>query len=402
MTVIALVGALDTKAEEYRFLADRIEQLGASWILLDIGVLGEPGLTATYDAGTIARHGGGRLDSLRTVADRNEAMRVMAAGAGRVLGDPAVGVDGVVAVGGSNAAYVMAEICAVLPFGLPKVLVSTIAAGDTRRYVREADLTLMYPVVDINGLNRLTRSVLTNAAAACVAMASAPKEQASDRPVVGVTMFGVTTACASAVAQGLTRRGYEALSFHCTGVGGRSMEALIRKGSVQAVADLTTTELADDLVGGVCSAGPDRLTAAAAAGVPQVVSLGALDMVNFTGPESVPARFRNRRLYPHNPAVTLMRTTADECAELGRRIADRLNTATARTAVLIPRRGLSQLSVPGGPFHDPVADQALFDSLRAGLSPTIAVHDFDTDINDPVVSATAVDLLATWLDKGPS
>lgn len=402
MAVIALVGALDTKAEEYRFLADRIEDLGASWILLDVGVLGEPGLSATYDRRTIARRGGGGLERLRKVADRNEAMRVMASGAARILSDPALRIDGVLAVGGSNAAYVMAEVCAALPFGLPKVLVSTIAAGDTRAYVREADLTLMYPVVDINGLNRLSRPVLTNAAAACVAMASAPKTETVDLPVVGVTMFGVTTACGSAVARGLTERGYEALTFHCTGAGGRSLESLIRKGTVQGVADLTTTELADELVGGVCSAGPDRLTAAAAAGVPQVVSLGALDMVNFNGPEGVPAGFENRRLFPHNPAVTLMRTTAAECAELGRRIADRLNAATARTAVLIPRRGLSQLSVPGAPFHDPGADQALFDTLRAALRPGIDVHEFDTDINDPVVSATAVDLLAGWLDKGHS
>ncbi|MFG1627609.1 Tm-1-like ATP-binding domain-containing protein [Kribbella sp. NPDC049227] len=400
MAVIALVGALDTKGAEYAFLADRVAALGATPLLIDVGVLGVPALTPGIGRDLIAELGGGSLTELRDRGDRNAAMTVMARGAASSLADLVASgdVDGVLAVGGSNAAYVMAEICARLPFGFPKVLVSTIAAGDTRSYVRETDLTLMYPVVDINGLNRLSRPVLANAAQACVGMATSRyAEPAGGPPLVGVSMFGVTTACGSSVVRGMEDRGFEALTFHCTGVGGRTLEALIRGGTIQGVADLTTTELADDLVGGVCSAGPDRLTAAAEAGVPQVVSVGALDMVNFY--DTVPPEFSGRLLHPHNPAVTLMRTTAAECAELGRRIAARLNPSIAPVAVLFPRRGLSQLSTPGGVFYDPAADDALYQALRDGLRPGIDLHDFDTDINDPAVPATAVDLLATWLEK---
>jgi len=400
MAVIALVGALDTKGAEYAFLADRVTALGATPLLIDVGVLGVPALPARIGRDLIAELGGGSLTELCERGDRNAAMTVMARGAASALADLAAtgDVDGVLAVGGSNAAYVMAEICTRLPFGFPKVLVSTIAAGDTRSYVRETDLTLMYPVVDINGLNRLSRPVLANAAQACVGMVTSRYDEPADgAPLVAVSMFGVTTACGSSVVRGIEDRGFEALTFHCTGVGGRTLEALVRGGTVHGVADLTTTELADDLVGGVCSAGPDRLTAAAAAGVPQVVSVGALDMVNFY--DTVPPEFSERLFHPHNPSVTLMRTTAAECAELGRRIAARLNPSTAPVAVLFPHRGLSQLSTPGGAFHDPTADDALYQALRDGLRPGIELHDFDTDINDPVVSGTAVDLLATWLEK---
>ncbi|WP_433166778.1 Tm-1-like ATP-binding domain-containing protein [Kribbella sp. CA-247076] len=400
MPVIALVGALDTKGAEYTFLADRVTALGGRPLLVDVGVLGEPSLTARIGRDLIAELGGGSLAELRERGDRNAAMTVMARGAAGALADLAAtgDVDGVLAVGGSNAAYVMAEICGRLPFGFPKVLVSTIAAGDTRSYVRETDLTLMYPVVDINGLNRLSRPVLANAAQACVGMATSRyAEPADSAPLVGVSMFGVTTTCGANVVRGLDDRGFEALTFHSTGVGGRTLEALVRAGTIRGVADLTTTELADELVGGVCSAGPDRLTAAATTGVPQVVSVGALDMANFY--DTVPPEYAGRQLYPHNPAVTLMRTTAGECAELGRRIAARLNPSIAPVAVLFPRRGLSQLSTPGGVFHDPAADDALFQALRDGLRPGIELHEFDTDINDPVVSRTAVDLLAGWLEK---
>ncbi|HEY3512634.1 Tm-1-like ATP-binding domain-containing protein [Kribbella sp. NPDC051137] len=403
MPTIALVGALDTKGAEYAFLAGQIETFGATPVLIDISVLGRPDLAAVsvhLPAERVARSGGGSLAQLRERRDRNAAMTVMARGTAQVVAQlVAEGhVDGVLMVGGSNAAYVMAEVCARLPFGFPKVLVSTVAAGDTRPYIRDTDLTLMYPVVDINGLNRLSRPVLANAAHACVGMASRRyAEPPGTVRVVAISMFGVTTTAGASVVRGLADRGLEALTFHCTGVGGRTMESLIRNGTVEGVADLTTTELADELVGGVCSAGPERLTAAASSGVPQVVSVGALDMVNLSG--SVPPEFADRRLYPHNPAVTLMRTTPAECAELGRTIAARLNPSTAPVAVLFPWRGLSQLSVPGEVFHDPDADDALYRALKHGLRPGIELHEFETDINDPAVSGTAVDLLASWLEK---
>ncbi|SDT22703.1 Tm-1-like ATP-binding domain-containing protein [Microlunatus soli] len=404
---IALVGALDTKGAEYGYLREMIERLGAKVIMIDVGVLGEPAVTADLDRARIADLGGGDLDRLRGAGDRGAAMQVMALGAGRAVSQmiTADRLDAVLTVGGSNAGYVMGEVATHVPIGFPKLLVSTIAAGDTRPYVRATDVTLTYPVVDINGLNRITRPILANAAHACVGMAGARNDRAataslgSDRMLVAVTMFGVTTAAGTATVNGLAEHQLEGLTFHCTGVGGSSMETLIRAGLIAGVADLTTTELADDLVGGVCTAGPDRLTAAGRAGIPQVVSVGALDMINFGAPETVPARFADRNLLAHNPAVTLMRTDPDEATELGRRLAAKLNDATGPVTVLFPHGGLSQLSVPGGPFADPVADRALYGALRAGLRSGIELHDFDTDINDPAIATTAVELLAGWLEK---
>lgn len=401
---VGLIGAFDTKGTEYGYLREQIERAGGHAVLIDIGVLGEPTIGADVPRDEVARAGGADLSALRTAAHRGESMKVMARGASAIVAERAGSgeLSAVLAVGGSNAGFVMAEISEALPIGFPKLLVSTIAAGDTTGYIRDTDLTLMYPVVDINGLNRLTRPILGNAARAAVGMAAASAssvEESTDAPLVAISMFGVTTACGAAVASGLDAEGIEALTFHATGAGGRTLEALVRSGYVQAVADMTTTELADDLVGGVCTAGPERLTAAAEKGVPQVVSVGALDMVNFWARDTVPQRFEGRLFFEHNPTVTLMRTSADECAELGRRLADRLNPATGRVAVLFPRKGLSQLSVPGAPFYDPIADDALFGALKAGLRSDIPLYELDTDINDPVVAKTAVDLITKWLKE---
>jgi uncharacterized protein (UPF0261 family) len=263
---------------------------------------------------------------------------------------------------------------------------------------------MLYPVVDISGLNRLSRQVLRNAAAAMAGMVRASSDRASvaatdgdERPLIGATMFGVTTPCVTSARQRLEALGYEVLVFHATGTGGRALEGLVRSGFLAGVLDVTTTELADELVGGVLSAGPHRLTAAGALGIPQVVSLGALDMVNFGPPDTVPARFRDRRLYEHNASVTLMRTSAEECRELGRILAAKLNTATSPTSVFIPRGGLSMIDVPGGAFHDPVADAALFEALLAGLDPSIDVVDMATDINEPSFGPAMADRLHALL-----
>jgi uncharacterized protein (UPF0261 family) len=288
-----------------------------------------------------------------------------------------------------------------LPVGVPKLIVSTMAAGDTRPYVGESDIAMLYPVVDIAGLNRLSRRVLANAAAAMAGMASAsagastraPEGGADDRPLIGATMFGVTTPAVTAARERLEALGYEVLVFHATGTGGRALEALVRGGYLAGVLDVTTTELADELVGGVLSAGPDRLTAAGATGIPQVVSLGALDMVNFGPRDAVPARFRDRRLYEHNASVTLMRTSVEECRELGRILAAKLNAAAGPTVVFVPRGGLSMIDVPGGAFHDPGADDALIGALLADLEPRIEVVDRDVDINDPSFGPEMADRL---------
>lgn len=399
---VVLLGALDTKGEEYSYVATALTELGCDIVLIDTGVLGEPQTPANVTRAAVARSAGRDLGELQALGDRNEAMGVMAAGAAAIVAErrAAGGVDAVLAIGGSNAGYVMSAVGARLPVGVPKLLVSTIAAGDTRPYVAGTDLTLMYPVVDIGGLNRISRQVLTNAAHACAGMAHGTHQPDTNRArVVAVTMFGVTTTGATKVREVLSADGAEVLTFHATGVGGQSMEALIRSGQIDGVVDLTTTELADDLVGGVCSAGPDRLRAAAEHGTPQVVSLGALDMVNFGAPETVPPQYAGRLLHQHNPAVTLMRTSPEECAELGRRLAEKLNASTGPCAVLVPTKGFSQISALGQIFHDPAADAALIDSLVAGLNVDVTVQIFDSDINDPELATAAAEILIDWLKE---
>jgi uncharacterized protein (UPF0261 family) len=258
------------------------------------------------------------------------------------------------------------------------------ASGDTAEYVGVSDVVMMPAVTDVAGLNSVSARVLAHAAAAVAGMVTAaPVDLGADRPAVAATMFGVTTPAVTAAREELERRGYEVLVFHATGTGGRTLESLVESGLVAGVLDLTTTELADDLVGGVLSAGPHRLEAAGRRGIPQVVSLGALDMVNFGPRDSVPAEFSGRNLYVHNPVVTLMRTTPEECAELGRRLAAKLNAATGPVALYLPLRGVSAIDVEGAPFADPAADEALFARIRAGLAPHVELHELDTDINDP-------------------
>jgi uncharacterized protein (UPF0261 family) len=273
-----------------------------------------------------------------------------------------------------------------LPVGVPKLMVSTLASGDTRPYVGEVDVTMMYSVVDIAGINRISELILSNAATAIAGMAKnyATFQPATNaKPLIGATMFGVTTPCVTEARKYLEERGYEVLVFHATGTGGRSMEALINGNFLVGVLDITTTELADELVGGVLSAGPDRLEAAGKHALPQVVSLGALDMVNFGPMDTVPDKFRQRNLYRHNATVTLMRTTPAECAELGRILANKLNQAKGPVALFIPLRGVSMIATEGGVFYDPEADRQLIEQMKSGLQSHVEVHELDMDINDP-------------------
>jgi uncharacterized protein (UPF0261 family) len=283
-----------------------------------------------------------------------------------------------------------------LPVGVPKLVVSTMAAGDTTAYVDVSDVTLMPAVTDVAGLNSVSARILANAAAAMAGMVTAaPVDLGESRPVLAATMFGVTTAAVTAAREELERRGYEVLVFHATGTGGRSMESLIEDGFVTGVLDVTTTELADDLVGGVLTAGPHRLEAAGRRGVPQVVSLGALDMVNFGPRGTVPGRFAGRNFYVHNPSVTLMRTTPEECRELGRRVGAKLSAATGPVALFVPLRGVSAISAEGGPFFDPEADAALLAGLHETLDPSVEVHEVDAHVNDPAFAVA----MAARLDE---
>ncbi|MGX6449223.1 Tm-1-like ATP-binding domain-containing protein, partial [Patulibacter sp. S7RM1-6] len=324
------------------------------------------------------------------------AVAAMAAGAAVVLRrlHDEGRIQGALAAGGSGNTTIAAQAMRALPVGVPKLVVSTMAGGDVSHYVGGSDVTIMPAVADVAGINRVSARVLANAAAALAGMVSAPAVAAAgDRPLIGATMFGVTTPAVDEARRLLEERGYEVLVFHATGTGGRALEALVEDGFLAGVLDLTTTELCDELVGGVLSAGPDRLRAAGAAGVPQVVSLGALDMVNFGPVATVPPAFEDRLLYEHNASVTLMRTTPEECAALGREIAEKLSAATGPTALVVPRRGLSALDAEGQPFRDEAADDALFGALRAGLGDRVRLIELDLHVNDPAFAAATVDTL---------
>lgn len=387
-----MLGTLDTKGEEYAFVRELLQERGLDVLLIDAGVLGEPKIAPDITRAAVATAAGEDVAALAATGDRGAAVAAMSAGAATVVGalyDEGQ-VDAIMGLGGSGGSTVIAAAMRALPIGVPKLLVSTVAAADTRPYVDTADIMLLPSVVDISGINSISERILRNAAAAIAGMAAefvSFEPEPADTPLVAATMFGVTTPCVTHLREVLDTLGYETLVFHATGTGGRAMERLLEDGYLTGVIDVTTTELADELVGGVLSAGPERLEAAGALGVPQVVSLGALDMVNFGPRETVPERFAGRHFYVHNPTVTLMRTTPEESAELGAIIARKLSAATGPLALFIPRRGISAIAGEGQVFHDPAADAALLGALRGHLSPEIEVHELDLHINDPAFAA---------------
>ena len=400
MPTVLLIGTLDTKSQEYAFVRDLIRARGLDVLVMDIGVLGAADSDVDITPAEVARAGGAALDELRSTRDRGAAIDVMLAGARsftrQLFADGRF--HGVLGLGGGGGTAMITAAMRELPVGMPKVMVSTMASGNTAPYVDVKDITMMYSVVDIAGLNPLSRRILANAAGAIVGMISQEVPAAGlERPLVAATMFGVTTPCVTAARQLLELAGYDVLVFHATGTGGRAMEGLIDDGYFSGVLDVTTTEWCDEVVGGVLSAGPNRLSAAARAGIPQVVSLGALDMVNFGAPNTVPSRFDDRTFYHHNPTVTLMRTTAEECREIGRRIADQLNRATGPVALLVPLKGVSMIDAAGQPFYDPHADRALFDALREHIRPPVRIRELDLHINDPEFSSALADELLAMI-----
>jgi uncharacterized protein (UPF0261 family) len=383
---VVLLGTLDTKGHEYAYLRERVREHGCDVVLVDAGILGEPLVEPDVARDEVAAAAGADVRELAAAGDRGAAVETMSRGAAAVLlrlrDDGRL--DGVTSVGGSGNAALASYAMRQLPVGVPKLVVTTLASGDTRPYVGATDVTMTYPVVDISGLNRISERILANAAGAIAGMAKAtvPAREGA-RPLVAASMFGVTTPCVTRARERLEQLGYEVLVFHQTGTGGESMEELARAGFVTGILDVTTTELCDELVGGVLPAYPKRLEVAGELGIPQVVSLGALDMVNFGPFETVPEQFRARNLYRHNPTITLMRTTPEESFELGRRIARKLNAATGPTALFMPLRGLSAIAVEGQVFHDPAADEALFDALRERLdSSRVEIHELELDVND--------------------
>lgn len=398
MATVVLAGTLDTKGREYAYVRDRLRDDGVDVLLIDTGVLDEPLVAPDIAREAVAEAAGVDLAELVQAGDRGRAIEAMSDGLRAIVRrlSEEGQIDAILGLGGSGGSSLIAAAMRGLPVGVPKLLVSTVASGDTRPYVDTSDLMMIPSVVDISGINRISERILTNAAAAAAAMAKASatfQPATTARPMVGATMFGVTTPCVTAARQRLEELGYEVLVFHATGAGGRSMERLIRDGFITAALDITTTELADELVGGVLSAGPDRLEAAGEMGIPQVVSLGALDMVNFGPIDTVPTHFAGRSLYRHNPNVTLMRTTAEECAALGSIVARKLNAAKGPVILFIPLRGVSAIAREGEAFHDAAADAALIGALREQLDPRIEVREVDTDINDPALARAMADAL---------
>lgn len=400
MATVALLGTLDTKGDDYAWLAERLRALGTDVVAIDVGSFSShPMATVTSD--DVIKAADANAVELRERRDRGEMMAVMGRGAARVVRDLADAgqIQGVLAIGGSGGSSVAAPVMQALPVGFPKVLVSTMASGDVSPYVGEVDVTLMYSVVDVAGINSVSSKVLGNAAAAISGMAQAYEARLAapsddHKPVVAITMFGVTTPAADEARARLIELGYEVLVFHATGSGGRAMEKLVESGLLAGVCDLTTTELADDLVGGVLSAGPHRLEMAGSVGLPQVVSLGALDMVNFGPEDTVPEKFAGRNLLVHNPTVTLMRTTGEEMQQLGLSIGRKLAGANGPTELFIPLAGVSAVDVEGAPFHDAEADSLLFAALRGELEGSdVTLHELDMAINDKGFGAAMADAL---------
>jgi uncharacterized protein (UPF0261 family) len=398
---VALIGTFDTKGEEFSFLRDRIESAGLRTMMIDVGVLGTPPFAADISQAEVAAAAKEDLAALQKERDRGRSVAAMALGATTILGRLFAqgAIHGVVALGGSAGTTIATAAMRALPYGFPKLMVSTLAAGDTRPYVGIKDICMMPSVLDISGLNHVSRRILSNAAGAiCGMVAAEPAGALDEKPAIAATMFGVTTPCVTAARRILEERGYEVLVFHATGAGGRAMEQLIEDGAIQAVLDMTTTELADELVGGVMSAGPHRLEAAGRKGIPQLVCPGAIDMVNFGPAETVPVEFRNRMLYVHNPTVTLMRTTPEECAEIGRITASKLNRASGPVTVLIPLQGVSEIDKLGGPFYSPEALNSYCRALKATLSSVVKLVELDAHINDESFARAAADLLMASLD----
>jgi len=399
---IAVLGTLDTKGREHAFLAERIHERGHEVLLIDTGTLGDPQVKPDISRVQVAEAGHIDLPSLVARGDRGECVTAMSQGAAALVASllSQGKIDGIISLGGGGGTAIATAAMRALPIGFPKVMVSTLASGNIAPYVGVKDIAMIPSVVDIAGLNRISRPLLTRAAGAISGMVEMVLPSATDRPVVVASQFGNTTVCIEQTRPILEEAGYEFIVFAAVGTGGRSMESLIESGLVDGVLDITTTEWADELVGGVLSAGPKRLDAAARAGVPAIVAPGCLDMVNFGPMDSVPSQYQGRTFYVHNEQVTLMRTTAEECRELGRIIARKLNASTGPIAVLIPHRGISVISAPGQPFHDAVADEALFESLKSNLRSDIPVVDEDCNINDAeFAQACAKNLLALMAGK---
>ena len=383
---IAVLGTMDTKGHEHALVASEIRSFGHRVLVIDTGLFDPIGIEPDISRHALAESAGISLQNLVAAKDRGPAIEAMAAAAAALI--PSLykdgRLDGIISLGGGGGTAIGTAAMRALPIGVPKVMVSTLAFGNTENYLGGSDIIMIPSIVDVAGLNRISRRVLSEAATIISALANHTTQPHDDRPLIAASMFGNTTECVDAAKAPLENAGYEILTFHATGIGGRTMESLIDSGDIDGVLDVTCTEWADEIAGGVLSAGPDRLGAAARTGTPAVVVPGCCDMVNFNNPDSVPTRYKDRLFYQHTPQITLMRTTPDECRLIGEAMARKLNESTGPATVLIPTQAISVISAPNQPFHDPDADTALFDALKNQLHKNINVIELNTTINDPV------------------
>ncbi len=404
MSTIAVLGTLDSKGAEHAFVAEQIRARGHDVVLIDVGTGGEPEVSPAITRFEVAAAGGIDLQPILDRRDRGECVGAMAQAVPVLMAQLVEQgrIEGVISLGGGGGTAIATAAMRVLPLGFPKLMVSTLASGNTAPYVGTRDIVMMPSIVDVSGLNPVSRTIFTRAAGAICGMVESEVDVSDSRPIVAASMFGNTTDLVSMARVQLEAAGYEVLIFHATGTGGRTMEALIESGMVAGVLDVTTTEWADELVGGVLAAGPDRLDAMTRAEVPAVIAPGCLDMVNFGERDTVPQEFEGRAIYEHNPQVTLVRTSAEECGKLGKILARKANANGAPTAILIPTKAISIISAAGQAFHDPVADAGLFRAIREEAE--VEVQELAVEINSEEFAKACAEKLLELMegDGSPS
>jgi uncharacterized protein (UPF0261 family) len=398
---VVIAGSLDTKGKEFAFLKKLIKKQGLRTIVIDFGVMGVPGFEPDITRQEVAKAGGGDLSHLASGEHKDEAMKIMAAGLTvhvRRLFDKGQ-LDGIIGMGGGGGTSLTTAAMRSLPVGIPKLMVSTLGGGDVSGYAGTRDITFMPSIVDVAGINRISRLIFANAAGAIAGMVKVKRDfpGTETKPLIAASMFGNTTQAVDRARNLLEANGYEVLVFHATGTGGKTMESLIMDGHISAVLDITTTELADEVCGGVLSAGPERCLAASRAGIPAVLVPGCVDMANFWALDTVPEKYRSRKLYQWNPNITLLRTNIDENKQMGSMIAAAANAATAPVVVLLPLGGVSQLDSPGREFWDPEADLACFNAIKKDLKPGIPVIEMEKNINDPEFADKSAQILIDLL-----
>ena len=405
MKTIAVVGTFDTKADEYSFVRDLIKQLGFNVFMVHVGAF-ESKIDVDVNNSEVVGAAGYNIAEIAQKKDR--ALATEAASNGLEILLPKLFKEGrfqgVISLGGTGGTSLATPAMRALPIGVPKIMVSTVASGNTAQYVGTSDVIMVPSIVDVAGLNSISTVIFQNAVTMIAGMLQLSDKIQSNagqkKPTIAATMFGVTTPCVNMAREVFEKKGYEVLVFHATGTGGKTMESLIDSGFIDGVFDLTTTEWCDELVGGVLNAGPHRSEAASRNKVPQVVSVGALDMVNFGPYDTVPEQFKKRNLYKHNPTVTLMRTTVEEIKLIAEKLAEKLNLASEKTCLVLPLKGVSMIDAEGQPFYGPEEDKVLFDTLRAKVNrKVVEIIEFDNHINDEAFALAAARKLIDLIEK---